>query len=89
MKTSNTIKQDWKNFSEKIAGYKGQISFENLCKELKGHNLDEGKFDVNYGNYCYTVRYDFTVTHDVEVWKSGEYFNLDLAQEETVKSEYL
>ena len=82
--TNTTIKQDWNNFSEKIAGYKGKISFENLYKKLKGHNLDEDLFDVYHGDYIYTIWSDFTVSNCVEVWENEEYFSYDIPQEETL-----
>lgn len=65
--------QDVFNLQNTIERYEGTL--EELCEELKGHNLEEDLFDVNYGCITATVNrniYDrFYLASSIEVWNDN------------------
>lgn len=48
------------------------LSFEELCDKLGGHNLEDELFDINYKSICATVYHRnnlYILSSDIEIWQ--------------------
>ena len=80
-----TIKQGEKDYNELklIVSLFNETegTLEELCKELKGHNLEDDLFDVNFKSITATVKQNygcFKVDGNIEIWDTNGNINVDM-----------
>ena len=67
-----SIKQELLNLMEEYTVKHGAKKvFNELCKYLQGHNIEDDYFDFNYSDICTTIFFKngkLRLCHDCEVW---------------------
>ena len=57
------------------------LSLDELCKELGGHNLEDDLFDINFKSICATVHLrnnHFELNDIIEIWDDEKCVEYDL-----------
>ena len=80
IETQEKIKQQYIELEDIVMSTNKNVSLEELCVQLKGHNLDEDLFDCYYGDILATVNKNeigFYLSQTIDFWYNDEWVSID------------
>lgn len=79
MNLENQAIADYKEL-QKIVSENQNLTLEELCDKLGGHNLEDDLFDLNFGCICATIHIEdnkLSLYKSVEIWNDEECYLYD------------
>lgn len=80
IETQEKVKQQYSELEEFVMSKDKNMPLEDLCFNLKGHNLHENLFDCYYGEILATVNKNelgFYLSQTIKLWYNDEWISID------------